>query len=590
MLKLLLLNERARLAIHLGLVASICLFFFLKVDPSSISVEKNIYDYYSESITTDFDLNVINQVPVKERWQITKSGNYPDVHSNGIVSFWYPFFIFKQSITQNFGTSLDQLLGIFVARSFATVFFGCLSLIFLYRISHNISQIDSDFKVHNFSTIFFFLGVSFFWYLLYQPGNADVTSLFWGTMELLFFQELLKKRNTIQFLFFGLMLGIGLSLKVDHFFYLLLPLCLFIKDYQNSLSHKKIFSRLIVFCLGYGVILALILLNDFIKYGFLGYGYADVVSFEYYLIWENLFYPSGFINNNPIYLFSLFGLLIYSLKKDKKIELVFIGLVPLFSLSIESMARLHQESYGGRHWIAYLPSFFVFYTYFINYSKKWLNKAWKQSFFYMTIFLCIIQNFIKLNFYLLSYDKFYFGVSQYYDLGNFLQQLGIKEILAKIVFLPSLTFKFDYFLVLVLICLLFLVIAYFFVVIKKQSLSFFLNKLVLYFVCIYFIVTGLNIANNENNYLIFKETGALKRAIVGNGPHIYALYENLGTTERAIRFYEINNSEEKVAFFTKVRKEYISLASKEILIDPIGFKEKLLSSSREFINNEIRID
>ena len=90
--------------VYLLLIIVLGLYVFMRSDPLKISVEKNIYDYYSESIIKDHDLNVINQVPEIERWQITTSGNYPDRHSNGVISFWSPFFLYE-----NLGTTEKTL-------------------------------------------------------------------------------------------------------------------------------------------------------------------------------------------------------------------------------------------------------------------------------------------------------------------------------------------------------------------------------------------------------------------------------------------------------------------------------------------------
>jgi hypothetical protein len=127
-------------------------------------------------------------------------------------------------------------------------------------------------------------------------------------------------------------------------------------------------------------------------------------------------------------------------------------------------------------------------------------------------------------------------------------------------------------------------------IIRQKEIEKFIYAITVFATSSYLIMTLLNVTNNKKNFHAFRETGALKQAIVGNGPHIHSLFENLGTTEKALRFYRENRKFEKVELFKKFRSNYVKLAAAEIIYDPVGFKVRLESDSLNFIDNDIRTD
>ena len=103
-------------------------------------------------------------------------------------------------------------------------------------------------------------------------------------------------------------------------------------------------------------------------------------------------------------------------------------------------------------------------------------------------------------------------------------------------------------------------------------------------------MTVLNVKNNNIDLYLVIESAKGEKRIIGNGPHIHSLYENLGTIERSILFYQKNHMPKEVDYFKAVRREYISLAASEIIYDPLRFKERLLNSQDKFITEELRVD
>lgn len=560
------------------------LFIFLRSDPFKVSVEKNIYDYYSESIVKDHDLNVINQVPDKERWQITQSGNYPDVHSNGIISFWSPFFIYKNIVAS--AVPLTNSEAIFLTRTMATNFYAIVSLVLLFF------WIKKDLGLSPKPLVLtaFFLGVSFFWYAVFQPGNADVTSLFVAILELILFREIVKENKPVQYFFMGLLLGIGIALKIDHFFYLILPLYLFWNQFKQRRNLKNVFNSILLFGFGYLLNVIPLIVNDRIKFGYWEYGYRAVVSSDFYLLWENLFYPSGFLTNNPIFVFSFVGLLFLVFEKKKDYELITIGLIPVVSIVVESFARIHQESYGGRHWIAYLPSLLFLYLYFFKKIETFNLKKSYRIFISLLLFLTILQNANKLFRYIINYDKFFLGADQLQDMVDFFNQRSLGVLIDAIFTMPQASIKLAYFSPIIWAGIGSAIWCYWYFILRSNKLTRFIYVVTIFVTSSYFIMTLLNVENNNKNFHTFRETGALKKAIVGNGPHIHSLFENLGTTEKALTFYRENKKFEKVKLFKKFRSDYVKLAAAEIIYDPVGFKARLESDTLNFIDQDIRAD
>ncbi|AUN99931.1 hypothetical protein C0V70_17830 [Bacteriovorax stolpii] len=554
---------------------------FLRVNHQNMSVEKNIYDYYSESIVNDFDLNVINQVPDKERWQITRSGNWPDVHSNGIVTMWAPFFAYKK-VMQTF-VSEDNKKLIVLTRSLATVFFSVVTIILMVFL------LGELFPGKNRGWVFITLSLttSYWWFTFVQPGNADVTSSVFATFEIGMFFYLLKNWSTRSLFFFGLLLGAGLALKIDHIFYFILPVYLLIQYFLATRSFKATIKNGLIFSAGVLINLIPMLVNDSVKFGFVNYGYADVVNFDYYMLWPNLVYPSGFFNNCPIYFACFVGLISLLFEKKKDIPLIILGSIPFLALVIESFARIHHESYGARHWV---PHFAIFAILLMSLYEKIKDVRWKKILFVIFIVLASGQNIIKGFSYILNYEHFFFGRNQWQEMAAWFSYQGITGLFANIFYFPEVGLKLRFMLPLVLICAFGTMKLYRYLAIEKKSILALVSVLTVYFSCSYLLITGLNLKYNQQNYIAYKATGKLDQAIVGAGPNIQSLFENLGTYEKLLRFYRYREDEKRVQVIEKSRKAYIQKAASEIIYDPVGFKESLLKSDGGFISDEIRDD
>ena len=559
------------------------LFFvmFLRVDHLNMSVEKNVYDYYSESIIKDLDMNLINQVPDKERWQITKTGNWPDVHSNGIVTLWAPFFAYK-SIVQNF-LSVDNRTLIFLTRSFATVFYSVVTILLTLFLLKEIFPGKSRFK-----TLFILsLSTSYWWFTFVQPGNADITSGVLAALEVWMFFYLIKAWSTRTFFFYGLLLGLGLALKIDHVFYFILPIYLLIRLFLESSSFKLMIKNWLIFSVGVLISLIPMFVNDSIKFGFVNYGYADVVNFDYYVLWPNLVYPSGYLNNCPIYLACFFALIFLFSNFKKNLPMIIVGSIPFLAVVIESFARIHHESYGARHWV---PHFAIFAILLMSLLLKIENKKWAKILFTILVILAIGQNFIKGLSYTLNYEHFFFGQNQWQEMMNWWSYNGLSGVLAKFFKLKDVELKLNFMLPAVFICAFLAQKLFRYFTSAQQNIAQFTTVLTIYLACSYLLMTGFNLKFNQSNYEAYKKTGKLQESIIGDGPNIQSLFENLGTYEKLLAFYRYRGNEKRVETIEASRRAYVKKAASEITYDPVGFKERLINSNGDFIHDDIRED
>lgn len=552
---------------------SVLLFLFITIlffvsNPNFESVEKNIYLHYTNSFVDDFDLNLVNQVPKKELWQVTKTYNYPDMHSNGIVSLWTPFFIFKKFLSNN----VDQFLISKLLRTVASYFFGFLNLILIFKCFRRFwpeSNLYPPLIIMTFVT-------SYFWYSILQTGNADITLSFFTTLIMIYFIDNKNESSPKKSVIFGLLVGVGLTLKIDILFYSFIPVVIII---QNSESK---FRDILCYIIGVCPAIVMILINDYIKLGYLSNGYKDAAQTSYYVLFENLFAPSGNFSTVPLYLVLFFVLMIISFKKkdNDHIPLIFL-LPPFLEIIVESVGRIHQENFGARHWINdYFVFCYLFVYLYLQLQKRPLAKK------ILVIFVCMsfVVTLLKAYLFEFYYDDYFHGsISLLGSLKMFVNEesshlisrfFSLQYIYEKMMVYPVLIASF-----------LFLVSIF-----KRKLFS---SKVIIYFSLIttssYFFITSLNYFNNRLSSDYYFKKLMFNDSLVGNGTHINTAFENLGTYEKVLGYYKYKGNLEMIEKISSERSRYIKKAILEIESDPKNLKSKLLGSDK-FIEDELRDD
>jgi hypothetical protein len=353
-------------------------------------------------------------------------------------------------------------------------------------------------------------------------------------------------------------------------------------------SLKYFFINLALFVLGFLVCTVPVIYNDYLKYGYIGYGYKDVLNFNYYLLWQNLFYPTGFLTNNPVYIFSLIMFFVLIFNPERKMSNL-VGAVPIVSVMVESFTYVHHESYGARHWLAYIPVLVLFYFKFLQYVETKFKRI--STYTIPVIVLMIAINLYKCYSSYVGGDIFYYGnemssaiwadikMRGFGLLTNFFlpidQQIKTPTVLF-IVFILSV----------ILTCLIYLF--------KNNKINFIreIKVLIVYFSISYIFLTGINVINYYSNVINIFSDAEYKDVLIGNGPHINSFYENIGTIEKAMKYHAANNDAAKVEYLSSVRKNFLLKAQKEIVRDPLGVSHswKNLQSSNYIIEEKLRRD
>lgn len=478
------------------------------------------------------------------------------MHSNGIISFWSPFFLYKNLLPSSIINASK------IIRIICTLFFSVLNLFFVFKILIHLFPNNKDIsKIIGIC----FLTTSYWWHTLVQVGNADITLSALTSFWILIFLKAEKFSLSVYY-FWGLIGGLGIITKVDFLFYLHLPI------YHILILNKSAKEKLLRTFLGLIGMLTLIapaLLNSYIKNGFINYGYQSVIQFEYFNLFGNFFYPSGNFSTTPIFFFLTITFIVGLIKFNKeKISILLIVISPFLEILIESFGRIHQENFGSRHWINDFAAFCILLMLTWNFVKK--IKYGRLSFYLISIFC----------FFIMLYKNYiYRFFPDHYFLGKPLSNFFIAEISSgKFIDNYSFLLKFSYD-KLYFIPLIFLSSIVLFYIIKEFSISSkSIMRLGITLSLIYYIGTFLNFYNNHSNAEKYEQNGLFIHSMIGNGPNVYSTFENLETSERLIRFHQYRGNLKKVEFLIKNRRNYIEKATMEISKDPLGIKQKLLSS------------
>lgn len=553
----------------LGLSVFFILLFFVS-DPNFHSVDKRIYTHYTVSLIEDLDLNVVNQIPEKEAWLLTSTKNYPDVHSNGISVLWAPFFASTWMLSPF--SSLSQEVLYRNVQTLANLFWGLLALVMLWSwlrryYSESITM----------TTLGLLLLVSpFYWNWIYQPENADVTSLFLSTALLHFYSE--RRRfnpHLFCFLFGAFLLAAG-AMKFDLIFYGLLLAHFFYENRKSS--WLSLFFHAFCFAMGALPLLTLASVNESLKAGFPDNSYMNTVAGNIYVLYENLFAPSGYFRTQPFWLILIlmFLFLIIARKKRAPSLVFFLFAIPLTEIALESFNYNHNESFSSRHWINDLPCWAAV----LATTLRWLEGSiWKK--------ILIGAGFVGGLFtiagslvYRLDFDAYYFTGQwlsalsnlQFSDLLYFVKP---KDIDVKLAILP----------------LAFLAVGLFFLFSKvalRQSNARLSTLIFVTFAILYGATTMANILNNHKSAAAVPER--VSQAVIGHGPHINSFFENAGCLQRAVEYYGRRGQPEKAEHRQRILEDYVQRAGQEITRDPIGLKSILRPGYKHYVPEHLWSD
>ncbi len=369
------------------------LYLFLVYDTGFHGPDEPIYLAYTASIVEDGDLNAINNF-YRDGKFVSKTYNLPDPRNYGGVLLWWPFYAYAKVIyfiAVQFNLTNSAIEGFSrlanCAMSFSTIVFGFFCLMLSYRLC----RIFFSSRIALWSTLIIFLGIPFFYYMLYETGNANILACLFCTLLIWFCGCMVNMKKSHWFLF-GLFFSICIVIKIDLWLNLLFIFPFFV---ILCMSRQIDWKNGIYFIVGFipGFILRTI--NVYLKYGafqteeahfkYLKLNLSDyrfVFTFEWlFNSYRGLFYMS------PIFLVCLLGFILLAtkmLKKskpqdtNKKIKdiflfiLVFYAIGKLFFIGVISGYK-HGVDLAARHVLTEFPIFVLLCASLLQNRNKYLR-------------------------------------------------------------------------------------------------------------------------------------------------------------------------------------------------------------------------
>lgn len=418
------------------------------------------------------------------------------------------------------------------------------------------------------------LGTPFYWYLVQQPENADITS-FAMIAGLLLLYDGRTAFTPARFAFlFGLALFSCVAVKFDTIFSGLL-LAHFLWEHRRGPVWEKV-RVLAGFSFGALPLIVLILLNEKIKSGFFDYPYMSTLTAKIYLLGEILMAPSGYLWSNPFFFLLIVLFIGFGIRKKTPSEYWIFLSIPVIELGLESFNYAHNEGYGARHWVNDLP-YFALLTGFL---LTRISGAAKKTLIAGAVFSGLAG---ILAAFVYKYDFFNF-----YFTGDWIATFGNREFSDWLHFLAPnwTTEKLKLWPVMAIaLLLLFFATKRISKIARAKSMATIFGLYALAYV----IVTTGNVANNHLSPKKV-DVGLLRLSVIGFGPHINSYFENAGCLERAADYYTVRGDAKRAKERRALLEDYAGRAASEIVQDPIGFREKLAPGQERYVPDSLRTD
>lgn len=426
------------------------IYFFVVFETNFKGPDATSYYAYTESIVEDKDLNLVNNIEAYPDcwyapWQklgVSSNFNLVNFHNHGGILVWKLFynygklnhFLVNQISLQRLSSySLERFIKL--AMSFSTVILGFFVLI----LSYLLSRVFFSNRLSFFSILAIFFGTPFFYYLLFENGNAQIMATFFSIVMIwaLFYTIQVAKRW--HWFVCGLFFGICLTIKVDLWFQLF-----FIAAFFLSLIILKKAKWINGLFFIFGILPALVLkiINDYIKYGVFYIGEAGPLNLKDSYLFEMLFSSyRGYFYTSPILYFCLLGLVMVVLllvkdirifKKSVNFDSRQSRFLIIFILSAYLFLKIPFISYryawsgtiGARVLLTGFPIFVLLYAFAYQIQRR----AIKKIFVFITI-IFIFWNFLIISEYLGNLDLSYL----YYRPGLIDRVSSLENVVALLI-------------------------------------------------------------------------------------------------------------------------------------------------------------
>jgi len=547
---------------YLSLAVFLYLFFIF--DPQFHGPDEPIYYAYTASIIEDGDLNAVNHLDEKYPYYlsagdigISKMYNLPDFHDHGGVVLWAPFYLYGKlayfmmtKISLSGGAYFTFEVLTKCAMSFSTITFAFLTILLTYLLC---KAFFSE-REAILSTLLVFFGTPFFYYVLFEPGNANIVAALFSIVFVWFCIYAISIKKS-QWLCLGLFFSVSMVVKVDLWFQIFFIIIYFLA----LLMLRQIrWVNGVYFLLGLLPAVALKMINEYLKYGTFHSGVLGLFNSDDSYLFEQLFSTyRGFFYTSPIYYVCIAGFIFaiirlmrnarlrskesfLNLQNSKELLLIILSLHVFIKIIIIS----NRYAWGGgtcgaRPLITEFPIFVLLYARALWGQRKNIKYC---SYFISALF--VFWNFLIIAEYMIGTDLEYAATGAPSFMVRFKE---IKNIFAYLFYFKDLGLK-------IILCLPLIPIilsgAYYIVkglinvnpsllLIKarKQPLrfkTFFLLTVYLYIA--YTGITLLNVCNNQKNVEILKTKLFFKDAKI-IGPYKFEKEENIGSMDEMIEYF-----------------------------------------------------
>jgi len=551
------------------------IYFFLVFKTNFYGPDKPIYYAYTESLVEDGDLNVVNNIDSSDRhyfpsgvMEISKTYNLPDFHNHGGVVFWIPVYVYAK-VVYHFIEKFNILdLTTYGYKRFAECFMSFSTIVFGFFVlflTYMFCRAFFSNKISFFSILVICFGTPFFYYLLFETGNANIIASFFSILSIWAASYIIGEKK-LHWFAYGLFFGICVVVKIDLWFQIFFIIPFFIILFIN----KRI--RLINginFAIGLIPGVLSLSVNNYIKYGVFGIREFGLLNVKDCYFLDQLFSSyHGFFYTSPIFFICMLGLILLIvdfLKKFKPItklqykpENLFILLLSLY-LVIKIILLGYRYAWGGgtcgaRPLLTEFPILVILYAYALRVQKR----LFKYCFAFVSL-IFVFWNLLIVSEYVSKVD-----------LGYIFQmpKLSIRIGVLKNVLIPLFQHK-DLSLKLILCffpMLLVLGVVFYLIMFSKKIYSFSwypknnTNIFKIFFVftlCLnvsYVGITFSNIYNNKKNVEKMKKDGLFNNIKILI-PQDFEKNENLGAMNEMIEYFTLKDDQERVYRIERQKQE-----------------------------------
>jgi len=563
------------------------IYFFAVYDLNFHGPDEPIYFAYTASVVEDGDLNVINQnYSYSGKFSISKmhtaSGTYnlPDFHNHGGVILWAPLYAYTKYFsiiaTKLKITNIASYGFVKLAKcvlSFGTIIFGFFAILFTYLLCRAFFSA----RICAWSIAAVFLGTPFFYYMLFETGNANIIACFFSTLSIWFCSHAIKMKKKHWFLY-GIFFALCVAVKSEIWFQIL-----FIMPFFAILTRRKQISlkNTIYFTAGFITIFLLRGMNAYLKYGALHMEEAFFVisALKYGAVYcfNGLFSSyKGILYTSPILCFCLIGFIIVLLNALKSLknksgeknlsDLFFLILSSYAIIKLFIIGKIYSPAGDTLSMRILLPEFPIFVILFARFFRE----RSKQQLYILcsTSLLFIFWN-------LLVIAEHMTGLEWAYITGhpNMIKRINtLRYIFQLLLGVNNLAIKIEITWPLVLTVLGGMLYAMgklskfnspSFWHEKGKALGAPLGHLVLFssFAGIaYLVITMLNVATNKNNVESLKKEGFFKQVTIAEVSPFeltdFEKEEHLWSIFEMIRYYTTIGDGERARHIKNIRKNF----------------------------------